>query len=54
VQQPVILSSQEAVDAWLDTSTAQWSPALTQLVKPYHDDACPLEWSAAHSAFAQI
>jgi hypothetical protein len=44
LQQPVILSSQEAVDTWLDTSSEEWSPKLTQLVNPYQDEDVPLEW----------
>ncbi|KAK2466600.1 hypothetical protein APHAL10511_000858 [Amanita phalloides] len=36
-RQPVILSSKEAVDTWLDPSTRTWTPALTELVQPYTD-----------------
>lgn len=43
-RQPVILSTRDALDAWLDTSSQAWTPALTKLVEPYHDLASPLEW----------
>jgi putative SOS response-associated peptidase YedK len=43
-RQPVILSSQAAIDTWLDVSSQTWSDALTKLVEPYHDSTSPLEW----------
>lgn len=43
-RQPVILSTQEALEAWLDPSTQSWTPALTKLVQPYSDQDHPLEW----------
>ncbi|KAF8621468.1 hypothetical protein AX15_007762 [Amanita polypyramis BW_CC] len=42
-RQPVILSTQEALNAWLDASTQTWTPALTKLVQPYSDEAHPLQ-----------
>lgn len=44
-RQPVILSTTEALQAWLDTSSQQWTPQLTQLVQPYSGDAT-LSWYA--------
>ncbi|KZT68101.1 DUF159-domain-containing protein [Daedalea quercina L-15889] len=41
-RQPVILSSMEALNAWLDTSEQQWTSELTKLVQPYHDSRAPL------------
>lgn len=44
-RQPVILSTQDALEAWLDPSTQSWTPALTKLVQPYSDqEHHPLEW----------
>jgi len=43
-RQPVILSTQEALETWLDPSTQSWTPALTKLVQPYSDQDHPLEW----------
>jgi putative SOS response-associated peptidase YedK len=43
-QQPVILTSKEDVDAWLDTSSQSWSSELTKLVRPYKEEASTLEW----------
>jgi putative SOS response-associated peptidase YedK len=45
-RQPVILSTHDALDTWLDTSSQTWTPALTKLVEPYHDLTSPLEWYA--------
>ncbi|KAF9451316.1 DUF159-domain-containing protein [Macrolepiota fuliginosa MF-IS2] len=42
-RQPVILSSNEAVNEWLDTSSKSWNKQLTELVKPYHDTNVLLE-----------
>jgi len=41
-RQPVILSSAEALNTWLDTSSGKWSPELTRLLDPYHDSESPL------------
>lgn len=43
-RQPVILASQKALDTWLDTSPQTWTPALTDLVRPYDNALSPLEW----------
>jgi len=42
-RQPVILSSREALDTWLDTSSQAWTPTLTKLVEPYNNSVSPLE-----------
>ncbi|KAL0952319.1 hypothetical protein HGRIS_006602 [Hohenbuehelia grisea] len=42
-RQPVILSTKEAFDAWLDTSSQSWTPELTRITEPFHDSASPLE-----------
>ncbi|KXN83162.1 hypothetical protein AN958_01763 [Leucoagaricus sp. SymC.cos] len=42
-RQPVILSSNEAVEQWLDTSSKSWSKQLTSLVQPYNDPKVKLE-----------
>ncbi|TFK48308.1 DUF159-domain-containing protein [Heliocybe sulcata] len=42
-RQPVILSTKEALEKWLDTSGQTWTPDLTKLVKPYSDTDAPLE-----------
>jgi len=42
-RQPVILSTQEALETWLDPSTQSWTPALTKLVQPYSDQDHLLE-----------
>ncbi|PFH50006.1 hypothetical protein AMATHDRAFT_146348 [Amanita thiersii Skay4041] len=42
-RQPVILSTPESLNAWLDTSTPGWTPTLTKLVQPYKDTGHPLE-----------
>ncbi|CCM03223.1 uncharacterized protein FIBRA_05348 [Fibroporia radiculosa] len=41
-RQPVILSTLGALNTWLDTSSLQWTPALTKLVDPYNDSNSPL------------
>jgi putative SOS response-associated peptidase YedK len=43
-RQPVILTSQDALDRWLDTSTQTWEPKLSPLLDPYNDSDTPLEW----------
>ena len=45
-RQPVILSSHEAVERWLDCGSGTWSKELSRLCLPYADNAHPLEWSA--------
>ncbi|KZT23040.1 DUF159-domain-containing protein [Neolentinus lepideus HHB14362 ss-1] len=47
-RQPVILSTQDALEKWLDTSGQTWTPELAELVKPYHDSEAPLECVAKH------
>ncbi|KAJ8509259.1 hypothetical protein ONZ45_g8539 [Pleurotus djamor] len=42
-RQPVILSTKEAVDTWLDTSSQEWSSELAGLVGPYKDTSAPLQ-----------
>ncbi|KAN0118165.1 DUF159 domain containing protein [Russula decolorans] len=42
-RQPVILTSQDALDRWLDTSTQTWEPKLSPLLDPYNDSDTPLE-----------
>jgi len=42
-RQPVILSSREALDTWLDTSSQAWTSALTKLVEPCDRLASSLE-----------
>ncbi|KAF8990255.1 hypothetical protein BDQ17DRAFT_1372147 [Cyathus striatus] len=42
-RQPVILSSRESLEKWLDTSSRTWTPELTELVKPYQYSSV-LEW----------
>ncbi|KAH9948448.1 hypothetical protein B0H21DRAFT_733337 [Amylocystis lapponica] len=41
-RQPVILSSVESLNVWLDTSSQKWTTELTKLVEPYHDEVSPL------------
>jgi hypothetical protein len=48
-RQPVILTSQDALDRWLDTSTQNWDPKLSRLLDPYTDSDFPLEWCAYES-----
>ena len=43
-RQPVILTSQDALDRWLDTSTQDWDPKLSRLLDPYTSTDSPLEW----------
>ena len=42
-RQPVILSTTESLQAWLDTSSQSWTPELSKLVQPYSGDA-KLTW----------
>ena len=43
-RQPVILSSDDALSKWLDTSSQTWNPELAKVLNPYSDTASPLEW----------
>jgi len=43
-RQPVILSSEDAIKAWLDPTCQSWTPELTKLVGPYNDSSSPLQW----------
>ncbi|KAH9990829.1 hypothetical protein BJV77DRAFT_1060873 [Russula vinacea] len=42
-RQPVILTSQDALDRWLDTSTQTWDPKLNSLLGSYDEPDAPLE-----------
>ena len=42
----MILTSQDALDRWLDTSTQTWDSKLNRLLGPYNDSDTPLEWYA--------
>jgi len=42
-RQPVILSSEYAINTWLDTTSQQWTAELAKLLLPYHDELSPLE-----------
>ncbi|THU97899.1 DUF159-domain-containing protein [Dendrothele bispora CBS 962.96] len=43
-RQPVILSTKETLEKWLDTSSQTWSPDLSKFVsQPYHNTEAPLE-----------
>ncbi|KAK1225968.1 hypothetical protein PQX77_011036 [Marasmius sp. AFHP31] len=42
-RQPVILTSQAALEKWLDTSSKTWTSELTKMVRPYKDQTAPLE-----------
>jgi putative SOS response-associated peptidase YedK len=46
-RQPVILTSQDALERWLDTSSQTWDPKLNRLLDPYDDPNAPLDWCAA-------
>ena len=44
-RQPVILSTREALNTWLDTSSQMWTATLTKLVQPYNcGSSGPLDW----------
>lgn len=49
-RQPVILTSQDALDRWLDTSTQDWDPKLSRLLDPYTSTDSPLEWCVREDA----
>ncbi|KAI0063279.1 DUF159-domain-containing protein [Artomyces pyxidatus] len=42
-RQPVILTTEDAISKWLDTSSQIWSPELSRLLDPYSDADSPLE-----------
>ncbi|KAK0216080.1 hypothetical protein IW262DRAFT_193302 [Armillaria fumosa] len=42
-RQPVILSTMEALDRWLDTSSRQWKDDVASLLGPYEQKSSPLE-----------
>ncbi|KAJ7596937.1 hypothetical protein C8J56DRAFT_918713 [Mycena floridula] len=42
-RQPVILSSDESLRKWLDTSSQKWTDDLEDLLAPYSDTLSPLE-----------
>lgn len=45
-RQPVILSTEEKLNAWLDTSSQTWDGKnMKSLLEPFSDEANPLEWS---------
>jgi hypothetical protein len=46
-RQPVILSTPEALNRWLDTSSRKWSDDLVPLVAP---TTCALEWYEFHTS----
>jgi len=41
-RQPVFLSNRDALERWLDTSSQNWTPELTQMVQPYCDTSVTL------------
>jgi putative SOS response-associated peptidase YedK len=54
-RQPVILTSQHAIDRWLDTSTQNWDPKLSRLLDPYSDsEASPLECYAVPQEVGRV
>ncbi|KAF9526058.1 hypothetical protein CPB83DRAFT_858598 [Crepidotus variabilis] len=42
-RQPVFLTTKDALDLWLDTTSQTWTYDLAKLVRPYHDANTPLE-----------
>ncbi|KAI9508033.1 hypothetical protein F5148DRAFT_1199920 [Russula earlei] len=53
-RQPVMLTSQEALDRWLDTSTQAWDPKLSRLLDPYSDADGPLECYAVPTEVGKV
>ncbi|KAN0142145.1 DUF159 domain containing protein [Lactarius tabidus] len=53
-RQPVILTSQDALDRWLDTSTQNWDPKLSRLLDPYTDSDFPLECYAVPKEVGRV
>ncbi|KIP09436.1 hypothetical protein PHLGIDRAFT_11961 [Phlebiopsis gigantea 11061_1 CR5-6] len=41
-RQPVILSTEESLNLWLDTTNHEWDPQIADLLEPYHDQEAPL------------
>ena len=41
----MILTSQDALESWLDASTQTWDPKLDRLLGSYNDSDAPLEWA---------
>ncbi|KAH9029272.1 hypothetical protein EDB85DRAFT_1867255 [Lactarius pseudohatsudake] len=50
-RQPVILTTQDALDSWLDTSTQTWDPKLSRLLDP---SDCPLECYAVPQEVGRV
>ncbi|KAF8494986.1 hypothetical protein F5888DRAFT_1616203, partial [Russula emetica] len=53
-RQPVILTSQDALDHWLDTSTQTWDPKLSRLLGSYNDSDTPLECYAVPKEVGKV
>ncbi|KAI0298994.1 hypothetical protein B0F90DRAFT_1631821 [Multifurca ochricompacta] len=53
-RQPVILTSQDALDQWLDTSSQTWNPKLNRLLDPYSDPDAPLECYAVPQEVGKV
>ncbi|KAH9003841.1 DUF159-domain-containing protein [Lactarius hatsudake] len=51
-RQPVILTTQDALDRWLDTSTQTWDPKLSRLLDPSSDT--PLECYAVPQEVGRV
>lgn len=43
-RQPVMLSTTEALNTWLDTTNHPWDSEIVGLMHPYHDVEVPLQW----------
>jgi len=50
----VILTSQDALDHWLDTSTQTWDPKLSRLLGSYNDSDTPLECYAVPKEVGKV
>ncbi|KAH9056818.1 DUF159-domain-containing protein [Lactarius vividus] len=53
-RQPVILTTQDALDRWLDTSTQTWDPKLSRLLDPYTDTDSPHECYAVPQEVGRV
>ncbi|KAH9177298.1 DUF159-domain-containing protein [Lactarius sanguifluus] len=53
-RQPVILTTQDALDRWLDTSTQTWDPKLSRLLGHYADTDSPLECYAVPQEVGRV
>jgi len=42
-RQPVVLSSEDEINRWLDTSSQSWSSDLSRLLHPWKDSEVPLQ-----------